>query len=109
MEYERVTVFARTCLLRRRTVSTANTLASTSDEVLGSGIGETPVLILIVSTKKSHPFSAASGVVIVTDVIGCAVVERREKSPNPLAEKSGAMPVNVLLSTRDEPENALTT
>src|SRR5712671_7407928 len=74
------------------------------------GAGTTAVVgvIVIVSTKKSHPFSAASGVVIVTEVIGSvALGVVREKLPNALVEVLPGMPVNVLAATKIRPENGL--
>ena len=66
-------------------------------------------MIVIVSTKKSHPLVPALGVVMVTDVIGSADVELREMLPKALVEVSGAMPVNVFIDTNVAPEKASTT
>jgi hypothetical protein len=62
---------------------------------------------VIVSTKKSHPFTAAFGVVIVTEVIGYAARKVREMMPNALVEELPTMPVNVFIATRVGPEKAL--
>ena len=94
---------------RRHAANMPNAPLSKSSAELGSGPGATePVVIVIVSTKKSHPFTPAFGVVIVTGVIGCAAVEAREKSPNPVGEKLSAMLLNICESTVDQPERAST-
>jgi hypothetical protein len=41
-------------------------------------------------------------------VIGCAAVEARKKSPNPVGEKLSAMLLNICESTVDQPERAST-
>ena len=47
--------------------------------MLGSGIGVVVKgVTVIVSTKKSHPLVPEFGVVIVTEVIGCAATEMRK-------------------------------
>ena len=92
---------------RRRATNNPRPLSNVS-AVLGSGAGVTAAaVIVIVSTKKSHPFIAAFGVVIVTEVIGCAAREVREMLPNALAEELPATPVNVFIATRVGPEKAL--
>jgi hypothetical protein len=65
-------------------------------------------VIVIVSTKKSHPFVAVFGVVIVTEVIGIAAVEEREILPNALVEVLAGMAENVFIATRAASENAST-
>ena len=72
--------------------------------VLGSGMA---AVIVIVSTKKSHPFTAAFGVVIVTEVIGCAAREVRKMLPNALVEELPSTPLYVFIATRVGPEKAL--
>src|SRR5882724_10094827 len=91
MEHKNAAAFALTCFFAAEPSAPLVHL-QTRSAVLGSGLSETAALMVIVSTKKSHPFRATSGVVIVTDVIGCAAPEVREILPNPLVEKSGAMP-----------------
>ena len=96
------------CDYRRRRATNNPRPLSKISAVLGSGAGVTAAaVIVIVSTKKSHPFTAAFGVVIVTEVIGCAAMELREMLPNALVEEPPAMPVNVFIATRVGPEKAL--
>ena len=86
-----------------------NAPLSKSSAELGSGAGATaPVVIVIVSTKKSHPFTPACGVVKVTEVIGLAAFEASEILPNALVDEVAGMPVNVFWSTNVAPENAST-
>src|SRR5882724_8968561 len=95
---------------RRRTIHNPTAPLSKISAVLGSGAGVTAAgVTVIVSTKKSQPLAVAFGVVIVTEVIGCAAPELREKLPKPLAEELAAMPVKAFMSTRVAPENASTT
>ena len=95
---------------RRRATNNPRAPLSKISAVLGSGAGVTAAaVIVIVSTKKSHPFTRAFGVVIVTEVIGCAARELREMLPNALVEEAAAMPVNVFIATRASPEKASTT
>ena len=96
--------------LRRRATNNPKAPVSKISAVLGSGVVvTTTALIVIVSTKKSHPFTAAFGVVIVTEVIGSAAMELREMLPNALVEELAAMPVSVFTATKVAPENASTT
>ena len=92
----------------RRAATKTKIPLSKISAVLGSGVVTTAALIVMVSTKKSHPFTPAFGVVIVTEVIGDVMLEVREKLPNPLTELSAGMLVNTCEATSDGPENAST-
>ena len=96
------------CDYRRRRATNNPRPVSKISAVLGSGAGVTAAaVIVIVSTKKSHRFTAAFGVVIVTEVIGCAARELREMLPNALVEELPTMLVNVFIETRVGSKKAL--
>src|SRR5215472_13439454 len=82
---------------RRRTTHNPTAPLSRINAVLGSGVVVTaPGVTTIVSTKKSHPWVPAFGVVIVTEVIGSAgSVALREILPNPLVEVFAAILVKT--------------
>jgi len=95
---------------RRRATNNPRAPLSKISAVLGSGVVVTvDGVIVIVSTKKSQPLMPALGVVIVTEVIGCAAMELRDMLPKALVEVLAGMPVKTFMATKVTPENASTT